>query len=94
MQRTGAISHRKTFPSPLAIAFTYSDCKVVLSLERRLNQLCECLLSTNELAARDPPLILDIPNGVPNRLETFCHFIGDVNVEFFLKLHDHFNGIE
>ena len=94
MQRTGTISRRKTFPPRSAIAFTYSDCKVVLSLGRRLHQLCERLLSTNELAARDPPLILDIPNGVPNRLETFCHFIGDVNVEFFLKLHEKLYDVE
>ena len=37
---------------------------------------------------------MDIPNRIPNTLDAFCHIIGDPNVVFFLKLHDHFDSIK
>ena len=46
------------------------------------------------LAGCAPLLILDIPNGIPDSLDAFGSIIGDVNVVFFLKFHDHFYGFE
>ena len=46
------------------------------------------------LAARAPTLILDIPNGIPNSLYSFCNIVGNVNIILLLKLHNHFYGFE
>ena len=46
------------------------------------------------LAALAPPLILNVPNSIPDSFDTFGDVIRYRNVVFLLKFHHHLNGFQ
>ena len=78
-----------TLPAFQAVIFI-----VNVVLTKRCSKDEAAALLKTKLTACAPPLILDVPNGVSDSLYTFGNIIGNDNVVFLLKFHDHFDGFE